>query len=162
MTESKADQIKRLQGNLARFGRLPEKDQNLIMDVGRTNLLFLHPRGEWIVPDLQCCHDLVYQICKGYKPEPETPKFEGYVLCEVKWNAHHKAFMFRWHGDDELHTVGDCPNLGCCGYVFKELPDRRFNSPLLYAHELTAYNICCYKDAHSLTLGWVAFKKEVE
>ena len=70
--------------------------------------------------------------------------------------------MFRWPTDNELHTVGDCPNLGCCGYVFKEDLKHMYSEPIRYVIEIDTLTSVFVDGCIPAQLGWVAFKEEVE
>ncbi len=169
MTESKADQIKRLQGNLAEHSSLCDSDKLFFSSVPKSEIEVLHSDGYWHdkVGDCFCKSDR-HRIKSSDNPAPDTPVFAGYVLCEVLPASPAGNITFR-HFNGNAISLHKAITFGCCGGVFKENPTMMSASLIAYCKPgvLPAlYEFISareFKDEGYIpaTLGWVAFE-EVE
>ncbi len=161
MNETKADQIKRLQGNLAEHSSLCDSDKLFFSSVPKSEIEVLHSDGEWHDKAGDCfCESDRHRIKSSYKPEPDTPVFPGYVLCETKWID---GDGWSYITEDAGHyCLSEAARKGCCGFVVKERLDRMLNVSAVWVDsDGDIYE--AYEDGDMTvpaTLGWVAFKKE--
>ena len=160
--ETKAEQIKRLQGNEIPFYRLDYDDRKLILDFDEDGLrLQFKLIDSW--QDKQANDPILalgtYRIHRDYKPEPETPVFPGYVLCEVKPN---EGGFLQFRRKSYNWGLAFAPNHGCCGYVFKENTGEIWDTPVKFVRGKGSISSCSM-DSHGVykpaTLGWVMFKE---
>lgn len=157
--ETRAEQIKRLQGNLTEYKYLGTLDKQFLRDMPTRYRFFLHPSGRWDGCDMGPLEGLVYRIHKDYTPEPKKPVFDGYELCEVKVQDETKLRYVEYWG--KIVFLRDVLDFGCCGYVFKENRAQMFNSPLMFL--CGDDGVLCYQlhdNSKPATLGWVAFRSE--
>ncbi len=157
------EQIERLQETLAEFQYLLKGDQEFLTALDRKYVEYLLGDGTYVgkssaflLPETR------YRIHRDYKPEPDTPVFPGYVLCEVKQDED-GLFCFN-HGDGKQYTayIFHAPNLGCCGYVFKENSRTMFNNPGMFVKVTNhaSFSTQWYSGYEPATLGWVAVKEK--
>ncbi len=136
MTESKADQIKRLQGNDTGFYALSESDKKLLHLILRTKpgqIVFCSGCSGSVWTDREGTENLydslIYRIHRKYKPD--TPVFEGYVLCEVLPAAPAGNITFR-HFNGNAISLHKAITFGCCGYNYKEAPSNLIESNVAF------------------------------
>jgi len=158
------NQIDRLKENDLGFYALSVEDQDFIRVIIKENPASIIYRMEtgWASKDNDALWLAdVYRIHKDYQPEPNKPVFEGYELCEVKFDYFGNSERhFRFQRDDNWYVLDFAPRYGCCGYVFKERLEEMRDSPMGWVSEhgvFTAYhrNEGDFKPA---TLGWVCFR----
>lgn len=170
MSETKQERIERLKENLRTFERLTEPDRQLFCDLPAECICWLNGLGEW---RYKCSTESFsslerYQIISSYQPEPDTPVFPGYVLCEVKPDSRGWLRFYTPTGTEHW-TLDVAPRLGCCGYVPKEEIGGDFtmvNNPVFYVDKKRT----CWSDLlkggmaengwSAGVLGWVCFQEE--
>ena len=167
--ETKAEQIDRLKKHNTIFWRMPYDDRKLFVDMDEAGDHILVRRGESKLVPKPINESLmalsVYCIPEDYEPEPDTPVFPGYEVCEVRTSGDGQL----WYTRLGKHSpIDHAPRYACCGYVCKERLDIMMDRPIafltadgnfldsLHAPAISGH---LYKPA---TLGWVCFKEEVE
>lgn len=167
-TESKAEQIKRLQGNMLRTCRMSQSDKNFLATIPSDQLVYLGwSTGTWDsgLSNTDFTPDGIYRIHRSYKLAPDTPEFPGYVLCEVKPDSRGWLKFYLPNGTEHW-TLDMAPRFGCCGYVPKEKIRNEYimlSSPICYIDSsLFTWSLVMDPDYKPATLGWVCFKEEVK
>ena len=173
--ETKAEQIDRLKNHNTIFWRLDYDDRKLFVDMDEGGDHILVRRGDSNLAPKPINESLmalsVYCIPEDYEPEPDTPIFPGYEVCEVKPDDDGLLCFNHGKGKEYEAFLSAAPNLGCCGYVPKEKIGGdfiRINNPLFYVDE----DRTCWSDGlrgemenngwSVGELGWVCFKEEVK
>ena len=175
------DVIQQLKDNEKPFSLMSKGMQAKAEEIGfHGNFrLYLGPGFGGIInnEDYGYSYHLTYQLKSDYQPQPDTPVFEGYVLCEVKEDED-GWIKFDCHGimgdrlpvpdDDPLVPIDMAPRFGCCGYVPKEKIRNEhimLNAPFCYVDRtLNYWSVELTKQELKVgyipaTLGWVAFKE---
>lgn len=171
MSETKTEQIKRLQGNLVEFARISSDDRDLFEAIPVSEIEVLHGDGKWHdMTGTTFCSTDRHRIKSDYKPEPDTPVFEGYVLCMVRKSESGLA-KFDYNGNTDL-LLSSAIDFHCCGYVPKdkfagEYIMNRGPVNFMDGTRPDTYGMVTQKELASgdywnTTLGWVCFKEETK
>ena len=166
--ETKADQIKRLQGNDTCYYALSVSDKKVLASAFESAMLLYRHNGGWslMVGAGFLSDSTTYRIHRSYKPEPDTPVFPGYELCKVEPDEDGLLSFNHGKGKEYEAFLSSAPNLGCCGYVFEEDLTTISTSPIKWKADnvvigsTTAIGI--QNGNKPATLGWVCFKEEVK
>ena len=159
-TETKQQQVERLQGNMLRWYRMSGSDRGFMDSIPTSKLVYLgFTSGEWDMrPSRPFVDNGIYRIHRDYKPEPDTPVFPGYVLCEVKLHDG----LLKYSDGLSLVYLGHAINRGCCGYVFKEAMDFIANAPCMWADGTELYPANFRGNCKPATLAYVCFREETK
>ena len=158
--------IEKLKKNWVAWAGLDDETHKLLEAIDETQRVTIAMQTNdgiiWPLKGGPFYDDRIYRIHKDYQPEPDTPVFEGYVLCEVHGGR------FQSVGDDEWHWIHKAIDFGCVGGVFKEKLGVIMNSLTAFHSEkhdilLHSANLTQLREGFkSATLGWVVFKDDME
>ncbi len=154
------EMIERLKKNETVFGELDTEDKQCIRKAGITNC---EVRGlhHWSKPlEAGLLNSQTYRICKDYQPEPDTPRFPGYVVVIAGWDSDIEKIIKNYKGIGKQFA----------GYVFKERIEGIYSYPVAWWKEHSSGNLIasqiCQEDIEDgfkpATLGWVVFKEVKE
>ena len=152
------EMIDKLKKNTVAWAFLPIEDREMFESLAPEDIVWFNAGKIWETRRHgSFAVHRVYRIKSAYQPEPDTPVFPGYVLCEVI-----EALGGRWwfvQQDGMKQCMDYAPRLGCVGGVFKEDTKKIWNSLIMWVGDGMWVSHADGDGREPATLGWVVFKK---
>ena len=146
-------QIERLKDNDLGFYALPKEDREFMGRIikKKSRDIVTRTDHEWQgKKDKTLFEGNIYRIHRNYTPISDVPVFEGYVLKEVTKNDLGEL-VFENRNSNKM-GIDFVARYGCCGYNFKEAPNKLWDSPSAFVHDVQG--LTNEVSTESLKNGW--------